>query len=266
MSSVVTGEAVVLELRPAGFAARGLSVMIDIVAQGILAVLLILLIGNVFGGVFDTALTTALLLVVVVLLVVVLPVTVETLTRGKSLGRLVMGLRIVRDDGGAVRFRQAFIRAMVAVLEIYLLVGSLAFLVSLFNEKSKRLGDLLAGTYAMRERLVSTPRALVLMPPGLQPWAQVADIGRLPDPLARRMSQFLAQAPRLTVQARRSISRDLAAEAAHHVSPPPPGHAPPEEFLRAVISSRRDRDYTAMLRQRERTEATARRIHRLPFT
>lgn len=266
MSSVVTGEAVVLELRPAGFAARGLSIIIDIIAQVVLAVLVMLLIGNVVGGALDPALTTALMLVVVVLILVVIPVTVETLTRGKSLGRLVMGLRIVRDDGGAIRFRHAFIRGMLAVLEIYLLVGSLAFLVSLFNERSKRLGDLLAGTYAMRERVVGRPRALATMPPRLQSWSETADIGRLPDTLARRMSQFLAQAPRLTPQARYALSRDLAAEAGHHVSPPPPGDTHPEEFLSAVIAARRDRDYAAMMRQRERTEATAKRLHTLPFS
>lgn len=266
MSSVITGEAVVLELKPAGFAARGLSVMIDIVAQIVLAILLLLLIGNVFGGILDTALTTALLLVVVVLLLVVVPVTVETLTRGKSLGRLVMGLRIVRDDGGAVRFRQAFIRGMVAILEIYLLAGSLAFLVSLFNERSKRLGDLLAGTYSMRERVVARPRAQAVMPPRLKDWSETADIGRLPDPLARRMSQFLAQAPRLTPEARHSLSLELAAEAGHHVFPPPPGDTHPEEFLHAVIASRRDRDYAVMMRQRQRTEMTAERLHTLPFS
>lgn len=265
MSPVVTGEAVVLELRPAGFAARGLGAMIDIVAQLALALLLLLLIGNVFGGVLDTALTTALLLVVVLLLLVVVPVTVETLTRGKSLGRLVLGLRIVRDDGGAVRFRQAFIRALVAVLEIYLLAGSLAFLVSLFNERSKRLGDLIAGTYAMRERTMVPPRAIVTMPPGLQQWSGTADIGRLPDPLARRMSQFLAQAPKLTPRARQAVSLDLATEAERYVFPRPPDSTPPEEFLRAVISSRRDRDYAALRRQRERADATAARMHRLPY-
>lgn len=265
MSSVVTGEAVVLELKPAGFAARGLSVLIDIIAQIVLGILLVLLIGNLFDGVFDDALTRALGLVVVVLLVLVLPVTVDTVTRGKSLGRLVMGLRIVRDDGGAIRFRHAFIRGMLAILEIYLLVGSLAFLVSLFNERSKRLGDLLAGTYAMRERVVERPRAVLVMPQRLEAWAATADIGRLPDALGRRMSQFLAQAPRLTPSARATLSLDLAAEASRHVSPAPPADTHPEEFLRAVIAARRDRDYTAMMRQRERAESTAKRLHTLPF-
>ncbi|MFC3298612.1 RDD family protein [Arthrobacter agilis] len=270
MSSIVTGEAVVLELKPAGFAARGLSIIIDIVAQIVLTVLLVLLVGDVFGdvfgGVLDEALTTALLLVLVVLVLVVVPVTVETLTRGKSLGRLVMGLRIVRDDGGAIRFRHAFIRGMLAILEIYLLGGSLAFLVSLFNERSKRLGDLLAGTYAMRERVVARPRALAVMPPGLRQWSETADIGRLPDALARRMSQFLSQAPKLTPLARHTLALDLAAEASHHVSPAPPTDTHPEEFVHAVIAARRDRDYSSMMRQRERTEATARRVHTLPFS
>ena len=266
MSSVVTGEAVVLELKPAGFAARGLSILIDLVAQLVLAILLTLLIGNVFGGVLDDTLTGALALVVVVLLILVLPVTVETVTRGKSLGRLVMGLRIVRDDGGAIRFRHAFIRGMLAILEIYILFGSLAFLVSLFNDRSKRLGDLLAGTYAMRERVVAKPRALASMPPRLGGWSATADIGRLPDSLARRMSQFLAQAPRLTPQARQSLAVELATEASHHVSPPPPADTHPEEFLHAVIASRRDRDYGAMMRQRERAEKTAKRLHALPFS
>ena len=37
-----------------------------------------------------------------VTVMVVLPTTVETLTRGRSLGKLAMGIRIVRDDGGPV--------------------------------------------------------------------------------------------------------------------------------------------------------------------
>lgn len=56
-----------------------------------------------------------------------LAVSVETLSRLKSLGQLVMGLRIVWDDGGSIRFRHAFIRGMLAVLEIYLLPGLVHF-------------------------------------------------------------------------------------------------------------------------------------------
>ncbi len=265
MDSVVTGEAVVLELRSAGFAARALGSIIDALAQLIVFVGLMFLIGSTLDGAYDPAFTAALSLALIVLVFLVLPVAVETLTRGKSLGRLIMGVRIVRDDGGAIRFRHAFIRGMLAVLEIYLLLGSLAFVVALFNERSKRLGDLLAGTYSLRERVVVKPRVVAVVPHHLQAWASTADMGRLPDPLARRVSQFLAQAPRLTPPSRAALAAELARAVGPAVAPAPPPGTHPEDFLSAVIATRRERDYSRMLRQKEASAATARRLHSLPF-
>ncbi|WP_312180126.1 RDD family protein [Arthrobacter sp.] len=265
MSTVVTGEAVVLELRAASFAARALSTIIDIVAQLLLLFLIFFLVGNTLDGSLDPALTRTLLLAAVVLVIVAVPVTVETLTRGKSLGRLVMGLRIVRDDGGAVRFRQAFTRGILAVLEIYMLAGSLAFVTAVFNEKSKRLGDMLAGTYALRERVKAPPPPVVVMPMELAPWASLADIGRLPDPLSRRASRFLAQAERMTPPARTELGVSLATEVSAFVSPPPPPGTVPESYLRAVMAQRRDRDFARLSAQRRRTGQIGERLHRLPF-
>ncbi|MCC3282328.1 MULTISPECIES: RDD family protein [Arthrobacter] len=265
MSTVVTGEAVVLELRPASFAARALGTIIDVTAQLLLLVLLFFLVGNALDGTLDDALTRTLLLVSVVLIFLILPVTVETLSRGKSLGKLIMGLRIVRDDGGAVRFRQAFTRGILAVLEIYMLAGSLAFVTAVFNEKSKRLGDMLAGTYALRERVKAEIPPVVVMPPELAPWAQLADIGRLPDPLSRRVSRFLAQSLRMTPHARASLGESLATEVSAYVSPPPPAGTLPENYLRAVMVQRRERDFARLSAQRERTGTLGSRLHRLPF-
>ncbi|MHA7277315.1 RDD family protein [Arthrobacter sp. HLT1-21] len=266
MSSVVTGEAVVLELRPASFGARSISLLIDIVAQAILVLAIILAVSGTLAGPLDPALSQALVLILLILVVLVVPVTVETLTRGKSLGRLVMGLRIVRDDGGAIRFRHAFIRGMLGVLEIYLLVGSLAFLVAVFNERSKRLGDLLAGTYSMHERVVEKPRTLAVAPPHLAPWLETADLLQLPDSLARRVAAFIGQAPRLTTVARATLATELATEVSAFVAPAPPPGTHPEDFLNAVLARRRERDLGRLTRQRERTARSAERLHRLPFS
>ncbi len=266
MSAVITGEAVVLELRPAGFGARFLSALIDIVLQLVILFLVFLAFAGTLGGALDAALARTVVIVALLLILVGLPVTVETLTRGKSLGRLVMGLRIVRDDGGSIRFRHAFIRGMVAVLEIYLLGGALAFVVAIFNERSKRVGDILAGTYSMRERYIRQARRLATMPPHLQQWAALADMARLPDSLARRLSTFNAQAPRMTVTARSTLAVELANEASTYVSPVPPAGTSPEDFLQAVIAQRRERDFVRLSAQRERLDAASERLHRLPFT
>lgn len=264
MSSIVTGEAVVLELRPASFAARGLGLLIDVVASVVLFLLTIWLAFQLFND-LDRSAATALLLGLTIFYLVIVPVTVETLTRGKSLGKYAMGLRIVRDDGGSIRFRHALIRGVLGYLEIYLSLGSIAFLTSLFNERSKRLGDMLAGTYSMRERMPATPILQINAPAHLVSWAELADIARLPDGLARRISQFLYQAPKMSPVSRAGLARSLAEEASVFASPPPPPGTLPEDFLAALSAQRRERDYRRLSAAKVRAEQLGARLNKLPF-
>ncbi|MGO4383772.1 RDD family protein [Specibacter sp. RAF43] len=261
MSAIITGEAVVLELRPASFAARSVGAIIDVLAVALLAVIAFLVLGAV-PVLVDSAAARSITLLAAVGLLVVLPIAVETLTRGKSPGKLVMGLRIVRDDGGSIRFRQALVRGLVGFFEIYLTLGSVAFLASLFNDKSKCLGDMLAGTYAIRDRAPRTRPLPVSTAPHLQAWAALADIGRLPDSLARRISTFLRQGGQMAPASRTALGADLAAEAARFVAPRPAPGTPPEMFLAALISERRDREFRRLTLAQERTERLRRQVRR----
>ena len=60
----------------------------------------------------------------VVLVLVGLPTLVETLTRGRSLGKIAAGLRVVRDDGGPVRFRHSFVRSLFMLVDFWLTGGN----------------------------------------------------------------------------------------------------------------------------------------------
>jgi len=245
MSAIITGEAVVLELRPASFAARSLGSAIDVLVTVALIIGAMFVMGAV-PDLLDGAAARTVILVTLVGIVVALPIAVETLTRGKSVGKLVMGLRIVRDDGGSIRFRQALVRGLLAVFEIYLSLGSVAFLVCLFNGKSKRLGDMMAGTYAIRDRAPSAGPLQVHTVPALESWASLADIGRLPDPLARRISVYLRQGARMAATSRASMGVALAEEAAAFVAPLPPAGTPAEVFLAALMSERRSREFARL--------------------
>ena len=144
LSSIITGEAVVLELRPASFAARALGLLLDVMVNVVLLVLMLIGVAAASAD-LDEAAARALMLSSVVFCFVIVPVAVETLSRGLSLGKLAAGLRVVRDDGGAIRFRHALIRGLTGFLEIYLTLGGLAIAVALFNDRSKRLGDIDGG-------------------------------------------------------------------------------------------------------------------------
>lgn len=259
MSAIITGEAVVLELRPASFAARSLGTAIDVLATVLVAVGLLFLLGATPLS-LDSAAVKAVLISALVVLLVVVPITVETLSRGKSLGKLVMGLRIVRDDGGSIRFRHALVRALLAVLEIYMLLGSLACLVSLFNGKSKRLGDMMAGTYAIRDRAPKIAPLQVIVAPALAPWAALADIGRLPDSLARRISMLLRQGQAMAPASRHALGVELANEASHYVAPLPPAGTDPAVFLSSLIAERRERELARLSHSQEQAEKLRARL------
>jgi uncharacterized RDD family membrane protein YckC len=255
MNEVVTGEAVRLDLRPAAFASRAVSGTIDMLVQIGLLIALFAATSRL-GAVLDGAAASALALVMFLSVAVGAPVTVETLTRGRTLGKLIMGLRTVRDDGGPIRFRHAVARALIGFLEIWLLSGVPALITSLISSRGKRLGDVAAGCYVIRERGVQQPGSMAHMPPRMAGWAATADIGRLPDGLALAARQFLSRAPALHAESRRGLGLDLATSVSPHVAPAPPPGTHPEDFLAAVLAERRRRDVVRLARE----EQTRRRL------
>ena len=103
---VITGEAVALDLQPATFASRAVSGLIDLLIQGGALLFVVLSLGSAASGLDDAA-QAAVGLVASLAVVVGYPLVLETATRGRTVGKLTMGLRTVRDDGGPIRFRQA---------------------------------------------------------------------------------------------------------------------------------------------------------------
>lgn len=261
---IVIGEGVLLDARPTSFASRLAGALIDLVALGVVSVAVAWLLTRFVVVAPSQDVLQITFVVTMVTVLVVIPTTVDTLTRGRSLGKLAVGIRVVRDDGGPIRFRQAFVRALVGILELWLTLGSVALITSLVNPQGKRLGDLMAGTYAVRVRGASTRRDVVGMPPFLAGWAQAADVARLPDGLALSVRQFLGRAARLHPGSRHALGEQLAGEVARYVAPGPPPGTHPEAFLAAVLATRRDRELAATTRAAQRSAAEAVTLHRLP--
>jgi uncharacterized RDD family membrane protein YckC len=241
VSDLVTGEAVVLELRLAKLASRLLSLLIDLVVQGILLIVGILVIGG-FASSVDDAASAAIMSVFLVSVIVGYPVAFETLSRGRTLGKLALGLRVVRQDGGPIRFRHALVRGLAGVIEIWITSGAVALIVSLASSQGKRVGDYLAGTVVIRERVPTAAPSMIAMPPQLAGWAYGLDLSRLPDDLALAARQFLSRSGELSPEVRASIGDRLATSVAACISPPAPPGAPAWAFLSAVLAERRRRE------------------------
>ena len=260
---ILTGEGVLLDARPASFATRMLAAALDVVIVVAVAFGLVVLLASLQVDLGESA-QQAIAVVLIVTVLVVIPTTVETLTRGRSVGKLATGIRIVRDDGGPVRFRHALIRALTGVGELWLACGSVALIASLLNDKGKRVGDIVAGTYAVRVRGAYRTLPPLAMPPALAGWARAADMRRLPDGLALTARQFLGRAGTLHPSSRARLQRELTEQVRRLVAPPPPPGTHPEDFLAAVLAERRDREFAAASRDAGTAATEAALVQRLP--
>lgn len=242
MSELVTGEAVALELRPARLPSRALAVLLDLAAA--VAAYVAVTMGLVAATAsLDQAAQTAISIAVFVLVLVGGPIVVETLSHGRSLGKLACGLRVVRDDGGPIRFRHALVRGLIGVIEILMTLGVVAVIASLVSARGRRLGDVFAGTLVVRER-VPVGRAEFVPPP--PPWLagrfSGLDLSAVPDGLWLAVRQYLTRMRQLDPQVGWSMAERLASDLAERTGAPVPPGVPPAAYLAAVVQERQARE------------------------
>jgi uncharacterized RDD family membrane protein YckC len=261
----VTGDAVSLDLQVARLGSRMLARLIDLLVQVSLFWLLLFAVQFLFlllaqtGLVpVDLELAMAIYVVLLALVVVGYPVALETLAGGCTLGKLALGLRVVRDDGGPIRFRQAMTRGLVAAAIEWpgLLAPPLTWLACVWtmtvSPQGKRLGDYAAGTLVIHDRTPAVWGQAPLMPPGLAPWAATLDLAGMDDGLALAVRHFLARVRQLREPARTQLAHRLVAEVAAVTRPAPPPGLSAWAYLAAVHAERhrRARHRLAVLRAR----------------
>lgn len=246
-AGLVSGEGVRLALLPAGVGSRTIAALIDIAIQ-VAAYLVLVLLDVALAGRADEAAVRAVLIVEIVLVLAGYPIVMEWSTRGRTVGKLCLGLRVVRDDGGPISFRQAAVRGLVGMLlekpGLLAPFTTIAGLVTIStSRREKRIGDMMAGTVVLNERASPLPLAVPpwWVPVALQPWALSLDLHRLDDRLALRLRQFVSRAYAMTSGAQAQLGHELLVRVLAVTSPPPPPGAPVAAVLASVLAERRRR-------------------------
>ncbi|MFD0563459.1 RDD family protein [Kitasatospora saccharophila] len=248
MSELVTGEAVVLGLRTARLPSRALARLLDGFVY--MVAFFILIIGLSLGlSDLEPAAAAAFAIVTVVFCTVLLPTLIETLSQGRSLGKIALGLRVVRSDGGPIRFRHALVRGLVGVIDFGMFAMP-AVVTSLCSAEGRRLGDIFGGTMVIRERLPQGARDQGAVPP-VPPQVMHAlgadlvalDLSAVPDGLWLSARQVLSRMHELDEPVAAALGDRLAGELAQRTGWPAPAGLPALVYLGAVLMERQRREW-----------------------
>jgi uncharacterized RDD family membrane protein YckC len=238
--TIPTPEGVDLELTLAGVGSRFASAMVDYLIQlAILVALGIVLgVGVGFGPTSD-GYAAALFTVLAFVLFVGYDIAFEVLASGRTPGKRMNGLRVVRDTGAPITFAPSAVRNVLRVIDIIpgsYLVGIISILVSARNQ---RLGDHAAGTLVVRERraMPVEPRLRSYRPPVTAPTWDTSAVSA--DEMVAVRS-FLARRDMLTSNARVQLAEEIASRLRPKIGGAVEGDTP-ELFLERLAAAKAER-------------------------
>jgi uncharacterized RDD family membrane protein YckC len=152
----------------AGWWSRVGATIIDGIIVGVGALLILLLFGSVFSvgffasdeaGVVSLIVGLMLSFVAIAIVALLYAPSMMARTNGKTLGRMVMGIRVVRANGQPMTFGWAMLREVVVKALVFGIAGSLTFglanladvLWPLWDDENRALHDFVVDTRTVRD-------------------------------------------------------------------------------------------------------------------
>jgi len=232
--TIATPEGLPLGLQLAGAGSRIIAGSFDLAFQLVIIALIALVVVNVFGG----AVAAALLAVSVFGVVWFYHVLFEVLGAGRTPGKRLTHLRVLRDDGTPVDLPASAVRNLLRIVD-YLLFFLPALFSILFTRRNQRIGDLVAGTLVIRDapRMSPSPWAASDPAPECSRPTTPLDVSGVSDAEVAAVRRFLARREELDRAARQRLAYQLESGLRAKVAGAPPDPNP-ERFLEALVAAK----------------------------
>lgn len=213
--SVATPERVALSLPVAGVGTRALAYLVDLalIFGGwiVLYFGLTLLVSDILG-LFQglSGLVQSVLVISVFAVQWIYWTASEVAMNGQTVGKRVVKIRVVREDGSPVGFFESAARNLCRAVDFLPVGYAVGVITMLLNRQNRRLGDLLAGTLLIREQQINLDRyiadativdAALVEPSSTSPSLSAADV--------ELILSYLERSPGFLPDARARLARKL---------------------------------------------------------
>ena len=160
-----TPEYVSLQFQPAGLGSRAAALMIDQLLLTIVNILVVVLLffatsGN--DGLFSMMEINSTLWGIAIIAIFFLNwgyfFALEYFWGGKTVGKRLLGIRVMQENGHSVTLLSSFIRNLLRIIDMLPVSYFIGMVMIFLHSKHKRVGDLVAGTIVVHERRVKGKR------------------------------------------------------------------------------------------------------------
>jgi uncharacterized RDD family membrane protein YckC len=230
LGGMVTPEAVVLDLPIASAGVRVIARLIDVVISLLGAILVLVgvaLLGNETVLIVVGAATGFAVLVGY-------PVLMEAFWGGRTLGKAIMKLRVVRADGAPIGLTQATARGALGLIDVWFTFGFVGLVSMLVSKRSQRLGDLVGDTLVLWRARSSVQALLTVhfaVPPGCEEIVRLMDVGAMKPADYELVRSFLIRWHEFNAAQRPAVATTVAAPLWQRFRQPLPSWLGPDYYL-----------------------------------
>jgi uncharacterized RDD family membrane protein YckC len=245
---VDTPEAVSFSYAIAGIGSRFAASLLDIIIEIVL--LIVIFLGTVTIAPFSSAGGTVagvLLITLIFMLVWGYYLLFEAFWHGQTPGKFALHVRVIKASGHPIGFTESAIRNLLRIVDWLPSFYALGVITMFIDQRSRRLGDLAAGTVVVKVPKRVRPSATLPQPLALaravtprgviDPDEMLWNLRTLSTSDLTLVERFLDRVSALPVDARRRVGEQIATRIAARIGAREPSD--PAVFLRRVIELQR---------------------------
>ncbi len=249
--TIATPEGLSVHLQLAGVGSRFIAGCFDLTLQLIIIAVIGVIVGNIVGG----AVAAAVIAVTVFAVIFFYDVLFEVRAGGRTPGKRLTHLRVVRDNGTPVDFQASSVRNLMRLVDGLTFLYLPTLFGIFFTRRNQRPGDLAGGTLVIRDAPKMSPSApagaavartatgrpdVPVAGPGPVAGERAAaalDVSAVTEAEVAAVRRFLARRDELDRDARQRLAHRLEAGLRAKVSGVPEHHNP-ERFLEALVEAK----------------------------
>ncbi len=152
---ILTANTIPIQYEAASMLNRGVALLLDFIVKIIYILIISFIIGMLFTGINlfgDQTLSYLIQFVLIWIPITFYSLILEYLLKGQTVGKLIMGIRVVSITGENAKINDYIMRWLFRIVDFWFSLGGIGAMLIYTSQNSQRVGDILAQTIVIKNK------------------------------------------------------------------------------------------------------------------